>query len=275
MTGLRRFEVRRPGLLVVMLGALSLSFSGQREAVTPLLGSQMAVVFAATNDLAALLALNELVTGRTRGIRVWAWVAMILAGGTALGLNTWHAIQVGVLPGPVSLVTGAEPVILAWVLSHVVALVVTHRREASGTASRVESSAAPDSAVSGESTVSPDGSVDAATAAVVPARGDASSPAQPALPDANTPASTSGDVHSDAVLPDGAEDPASTLPAQLIDRAERAERQALDASDGKRGLSYREAQRRLGVRYDTARTALNAARNRMSTETTAADKAAA
>lgn len=73
-------------------------------------------------------------------------------------------------------------------------------------------------------------------------------------------------------LPAGAEsgsESAAELPSdELIDRAERLERQYLSRSGGKRGLPFREAPRRLGVRYETARAALIAARARMATEST-------
>ena len=80
-----------------MVGALSVSVRGQVQAVEPLLGS-MSVVLALTNDLAALLALNELMATRRAAVRRWAWAVLLLAGGTAAGLNTWHAVAAGALP---------------------------------------------------------------------------------------------------------------------------------------------------------------------------------
>lgn len=282
MNRLRRFEVRRPGLLLVMLGALSLSFSGQRESVTPLLGSGLAVVFAGTNDLAALLALNEVVSGRTRSIRGWAWVVLILSGGTGLGLNTWHAIQVGVLPGPVSIVTGAEPVLLAWVLSHVVALVMTHRREASATASPAGVNTPPATVSTGEAVGASGGVSEEGAATSQRAGTDVSPPAQPALTGVALPSSvapTAGAGTDRApereAHPGVSESPADSPAIQLIDQAEKAERQALEQSGGKRGLSYRAAQRQLGVRYDTARAALIAARHRMTDPTEVSEPTAA
>lgn len=268
---LRRFEVRRPGLLLVMLGALSLSFSGQRASVAPLLGWVLANVFAGTNDLAALLALNEVISGRTRSIRRWAWVVLILSGGTGLGLNTWHAIQVGVLPTLESIVVGAEPVLLAWVLSHVVALVMTHRREASETASRTAADRSSATVPTGEVAAPPVDGSGAVAGAREGARDGVPAPAQPALASAavgaSEPAGAAAGAPQREALPDAVDDLAQSLPARLIDQAEKAERQALARSDGKRGLSYREAQKRLGVRFDTARAAVDAARRRMATET--------
>ena len=116
-------RVRRVGLAVVMIGALSVSVRGQVEAVEPLLGG-MSVVLALTNDLAALLALNELMSTQRRDVRRWAWAVLVLAGGTAAGLNTWHALEAGKLPELWAVVVGIGPVLLAVVLSHLVALVL-------------------------------------------------------------------------------------------------------------------------------------------------------
>jgi hypothetical protein len=115
--------VRRGGLALVMVGALSVSVRGQVQAVEPLLGP-MSVVLALTNDLAALLALNELMATRRADVRRWAWAVLLLAGGTAAGLNTWHAVAAGALPPVWAVVVGIGPVLLAVVLSHLVALVL-------------------------------------------------------------------------------------------------------------------------------------------------------
>ena len=115
--------VRRGGLALVMVGALSVSVRGQVQAVEPLLGG-MSVVLALTNDLAALLALHELMTTRRREVRRWAWAVLLLAGGTAAGLNTWHAVAAAALPPVWAVVVGIGPVGLAVVLSHLVALVL-------------------------------------------------------------------------------------------------------------------------------------------------------
>ncbi len=117
-------RVRRGGLALVMVGALSVSVRGQVQAVEPLLGG-MSVVLALTNDLAALLALNELMTTQRRAVRRWAWAVLVLAGGPAAGLNTWHALQAGALPPLWAVVVGIGPVLLAVVLSHLIALALS------------------------------------------------------------------------------------------------------------------------------------------------------
>jgi hypothetical protein len=106
-----------------MVGALSVSVRGQVQAVEPLLGP-MSVVLALTNDLAALLALNELMATCRAAVRWWAWAVLLLAGGTAAGLNTWHAVAAAALPAVWAVVVGIGPVLLAVVLSHLVALVL-------------------------------------------------------------------------------------------------------------------------------------------------------
>ena len=123
-------RVRRSGLALVMVGALSVSVRGQVQAVEPLLGG-MSVVLALTNDLAALLALNELMSTQRRAVRRWAWAVLVLAGGTAAGLNTWHALEAGELPPLWAVVVGIGPVLLAVVLSHLVALVLDDAPEQS------------------------------------------------------------------------------------------------------------------------------------------------
>ena len=117
-------RLRRAGLALVMVGALSVSVRGQVEAVTPLLGG-MSVVLALTNDLAALLALNELMATRRPEVRRWSWAVLVPAGGTAAGLNTWHAVGEATLPPAWAVVVGIGPVLLAVVLSHLVALVLS------------------------------------------------------------------------------------------------------------------------------------------------------
>jgi hypothetical protein len=123
-------RVRRSGLAPVMVGALSVSVRGQVQAVEPLLG-RMSVVLALTNDLAALLALNELMGTQRRAVRRWAWAVLVLSGGTAAGLNTWHALEAGELPPLWAVVVGIGPVLLAVVLSHLVALVLDDAPEQS------------------------------------------------------------------------------------------------------------------------------------------------
>lgn len=122
--------MRKVGLFVVMIGALALSFYGQVSAVSPLLGTQMSVVFALTNDIASLLALNEVMNADNSSIRRWSWVVLFIAGGTALGLNTYHALLSATLPKIAAIAVGAGPVILAWTLSHVVALAMAADRRA-------------------------------------------------------------------------------------------------------------------------------------------------
>lgn len=121
-------RVRRAGLALVMVGALAVSVRGQVQAVAPLLGA-MAVVLALTNDLAALLALNEVISTRRPEVRRWAWAVLVLAGGTAAGLNTWHAVAEGRLPALWAVVVGIGPVLLAMLLSHLVALVLQDRTD--------------------------------------------------------------------------------------------------------------------------------------------------
>lgn len=269
--------IRKSGLFLVMLGGLSLSFAGQVDAVEPLLGHELAIVFAATNDVAALLALNEVLNpGADRHVRSWAWVALFLGGGTALVLNTWHAIKAAVLPGPAAILVGAEPVVLAWVLSHVVALVLSrHRREADTTAADTASETSPEMpAERPESADVPEASLGVAEAPEA-APIAASDAAQRELPTAAPDAGIEGSAGEPEALPEAAEDASEALPEDLIARAEKAERKALQQSGGKRGLPYREAPRKLGVRYDTARAALDAARARMATETSVPAQTAA
>lgn len=137
-------RTRRGGLALVMVGALAVSVRGQVEAVEPLLGG-MSVVLALTNDLAALLALNELMSTERRDVRRWAWAVLVLAGGTAAGLNTWHALEAGKLPPLWAVVVGIGPVMLAVVLSHLVALVLNDasREPTHAAASAPSASAAP------------------------------------------------------------------------------------------------------------------------------------
>src|SRR6266511_560432 len=115
-------RLRRAALYGVVLGALVLSWSGQSATVAPLLGAGMAVAFAATVDLAAVLALHEAVSSPSAAVRGWAWSVLILAGGTSLSLNVYHAMHSGLLPGLVAIMVGAVPVLIAGLLSHVVAV---------------------------------------------------------------------------------------------------------------------------------------------------------
>ena len=66
-----------------------------------------------------------------RAVRRWAWAVLVLSGGTAAGLNTWHALEAGELPPLWAVVVGIGPVLLAVVLSHLVALVLDDAPEQS------------------------------------------------------------------------------------------------------------------------------------------------
>lgn len=114
--------MRRLGLIAVVLGAMVLGVHGQVAAVRPLLGAAPGGVLAATADLATLLALNEALSGRSVSVRRWAWSVILLAGGQSIGLNVWYAVSTARLPWPVSVAIGAGPVILAGLLSHLLAL---------------------------------------------------------------------------------------------------------------------------------------------------------
>ena len=258
---------RKLALFAVMVGALSLSFSGQVEAVTPLLGQHLAVVFAATNDLAALLALNEVASGRRGGVLGWSWVALVLSGGTALGLNTWHAVKTGSLPWLAAVVAGAEPVVLAWVLSHVVALAAGSREsETAVSASEPASHEEPKTPAPAPEHAPPTAANNPASEAMTQPLPTVSGPAHPALASSSEQPEIEGKQTEREALPDSGQQSEPELPIQLIDRAERIERQELAKTNGKRGLAFREAPRRLGVRYDTARVALKAARARIASE---------
>lgn len=138
-------RVRQAGLALVMVGALSVSVRGQVQAVAPLLGG-MGVVLALTNDLAALLALNEVISTRRREVRRWAWAVLILAGGTAAGLNTWHAVAEGRLPAVWAVVVGIGPVLLAVLLSHLVALVLDDTRPSGAATADTDDDGRPNTA---------------------------------------------------------------------------------------------------------------------------------
>lgn len=252
-------KARKAGLFTVMIGALALSFSGQVHAVTPLLGTGMGVVLALTNDLATILALAEATaTGASASVRRWAWSVLLLAGGTALGLNTWHALASHVLPAPAAVAVGAGPVVLAWLLSHLVALVVGQHAESDAEA---RAGSAPASAPNGVS-----GAAQPASPASVTTEPAAS------LREA-TPAEMTAPLPRVAASASRTEAPVDDEVPDLVARAERLERQALDETG--RGISYRKAARRLGVRFDAAKTAVNAARERIQSETEHIDHLAA
>jgi len=243
-------KTRRFLLFAVMLGALSLSFNGQVSSVTVLLGSAFAVVFALTFDVATLLALHEVTNGEASGrVRRWAWLVLLQAGGTALGLNTWHALASHKLPDLAAVAVGAGPVVLAWSLSHLIALVLADKARAgqhTGTAAAGASRTAPAvvAALAGEGWSAP-------------VAGTSTRFLEPS----ETPNPSRSAGTGLAEVPRTGSD-ASTGDA-LVEQAARLEQQALAASGGARGISYREAARRLRVRYPTARAALDAARSRL------------
>ncbi|HEY9474810.1 MAG TPA: hypothetical protein VIS06_13280 [Mycobacteriales bacterium] len=141
--------MRRVGLVAVVLGAMVLGVHGQVAAVEPLLGQGLGAVLAVTADLATLLALHEALSSRATSVRRWAWAVMLLAGGQSIGLNVWYAVDSGRLPWPVSVAIGAGPVVLAGLLSHLLALALGTEAEPTetGTASvsvRPEPVAVPD-----------------------------------------------------------------------------------------------------------------------------------
>lgn len=117
-------NLRKVLMFAVMLGALALTVRGEVRAVAPLLGIAFGVVLAAVFALSTLLALNEVIEGK-RHVRLWAWVVLLLAGGMELGLNTWDALAAESLPRLAAIAVGAGPVVLAGLLSHLVALAVT------------------------------------------------------------------------------------------------------------------------------------------------------
>lgn len=263
--------IRKAGLFLVMLGALSLSFAGQVETVRPLLGQNLVIVFALTTDLATLLALNEVTTTSKPAVRFWAWLVLLLAGGTALGLNTWHALQSQLLPKPVAVAVGAGPVVLAGLLSHLMVLVFTERREAdqsgADSASQTVTESAPKATFETALNEPASATAHPGREAVGNTPQPGSTPVQPEREEVPARDSEDDATTDWETLPELAESSDETasedVPAELIDRAERLERQRLTETDGKRGLPYREAPRRLGVRYETARAALDAARTRM------------
>lgn len=252
-------SMRKLGFFTVMLGALVLSFTGQVRSVTPLFGQELGVVYAAVNDIAAVLAFNEATAaGATASVRRWAWAVLFLSGVPVLGMNTWHALTVGALPHPAAIAAGAGPVLLAWVLSQLISRVQTQQ------ASRAETAG--------------DGSAPGSTAEPVSHAGHEPSTPAAAEPTRRDESTDSGSTRTQN-LPTlrqhgtGAEREANDGAADLIDRAERIERQEL-AETGK-PISYRQAARRLGVRFDAAKAALQAARRRMDTTGDAGSRPAA
>ncbi|GLW95435.1 hypothetical protein [Actinokineospora globicatena] len=128
---------RKAALFAVMSGALALTVHGEVAAVSPMLGTGFGAVMAGVFALSTLLALNFVIDGQG-SVRVWAWAVLVLAGGMELGLNTWHALTKEIvnaegmagpaLPVPAAVAVGAGPVVLAGLLSHLVALTMTPSR---------------------------------------------------------------------------------------------------------------------------------------------------
>lgn len=123
---MRWFRDNAPKLPIVgvTMGFLALSFDGQVAFTEPFKGRAMAVVFAATYDLATIIALSLVLSAKARQVRVWAWAVLIQAGTTSLVLNTADAVHAGA-GLPLALLIGAGPAVLAWVVSHLVALSLT------------------------------------------------------------------------------------------------------------------------------------------------------
>jgi hypothetical protein len=124
---------RKVALFGVMCGALALTVNGEVRAVAPMLGTGFGVVLAGVFALSTLLALNYVIEGSGR-VRFWAWMVLLLAGGMELGLNTWHALTATIivdgverpaLPTTAAVAVGAGPVVLAALLSHLVALTMS------------------------------------------------------------------------------------------------------------------------------------------------------
>ncbi|SDD94835.1 hypothetical protein [Actinokineospora iranica] len=144
MSGNGKLTGRKVALFAVMAGALALTVNGEVQAVAPMLGTGFGAVLAAVFALSTLLALNYVIEG-TGSVRLWAWLVLVLAGGMELGLNTWHALSavlttpegavvldsrgraVPALPPLAAVAVGAGPVLLAGLLSHLVALTMADR----------------------------------------------------------------------------------------------------------------------------------------------------
>lgn len=138
---------RQGALIVVVLMAMVVSIRGQVAAIEHQLGVGIAILFALTNDVGAILALEAaLSAARGSAIRKWAWVAIGLSAGTGAALNWLHAgadpgAAAEALPSGYRVLVGVEPIALILVLSHLVGLVVAERR-AAGPTGRAEASRA-------------------------------------------------------------------------------------------------------------------------------------
>ncbi len=131
---------RQYALAAVVVALMVVSISGQVQAIEPKLGKGFALVFAVAHDAGAILALEAgLKAKRGSTARRWAWTAILMAAGTGGILNVWHvAVQPMQIAGeslPVWLLTafglllGLEPIALILVLSHLVGLVLTERKD--------------------------------------------------------------------------------------------------------------------------------------------------
>lgn len=123
----------RRGLIVVTLGAMAVSITGQVAAIETQLGFFLAVVFALVNDAGAIIALNASMRAEKRSpVRRWAWVAIVVAAGSGALLNVLHAsTPPGTkppLPWEYALLVGIEPVVLVLILSHLISLVIEQQR---------------------------------------------------------------------------------------------------------------------------------------------------
>ncbi|MGH3099273.1 MAG: hypothetical protein ACRDMV_25110 [Streptosporangiales bacterium] len=114
--------VARTVTVAVMGGAMALSYAGIAAAVQPAAGA-LRPVYPLVLDGAALMGLYEVLSARrSRTARAWAWGVLLIAGSTSVGLNTWHALSEAGLPVPVAVAYGTVPVLLAYGLSHLVAI---------------------------------------------------------------------------------------------------------------------------------------------------------
>jgi hypothetical protein len=122
---------QRLALYGVVLGALTISWSAQVAVLSALLGPTRATVFALMLDVATVLALHHVVSGApgptSRSVRRWAWAILLIAGCVSLAINVLDIIHLlrlhpDALPRVLAVVVGAVPVVLAGLVSHLVAI---------------------------------------------------------------------------------------------------------------------------------------------------------
>lgn len=126
---------RQTSFYLLVGGAMAVSIGGQVDTAGARIGIALAVVFALVNDGCAILALDcSLRADKGSAIRMWAWVAVLLAAGSGGFLNTWHAM-IGVpapppepFPWPLALILGVEPIVIVLVMSHLLGLVIADSR---------------------------------------------------------------------------------------------------------------------------------------------------